>query len=48
LGAPRGPARRFALGVVKGNPARSLYERHGFQIMSEDRCKIYMAKPPGA
>jgi GNAT superfamily N-acetyltransferase len=34
------------LGVVKGNPARSLYERHGFQMASEDRYKLYMAKEP--
>ena len=34
------------LGIVKGNPARSLYERHGFQITSEDDYKIYMAIEP--
>jgi ribosomal protein S18 acetylase RimI-like enzyme len=34
------------LGVVKGNPARSLYERHGFRVTSEDRHKVYMAIEP--
>jgi hypothetical protein len=34
------------LGVVKGNPARSLCERHGFRVTSEDRFKIHMAKEP--
>jgi ribosomal protein S18 acetylase RimI-like enzyme len=32
------------LGVVKGNPARSLYERHGFRITGEDLYKVYMAR----
>jgi hypothetical protein len=34
------------LGVVKGNPARSLYERHGFQAAAEDQYKIYMVREP--
>lgn len=34
------------LGVVKTNPARSLYERHGFRITSEDAYKLYMEKAP--
>jgi len=34
----------IALGVVKGNSARSLYERHGFQVTSEDQYKVYMAR----
>jgi len=34
------------LGVVKGNPARSLYERHGFQATREDHYKIYMERKP--
>jgi GNAT superfamily N-acetyltransferase len=34
------------LGVVKGNPARSLYARHGFRVTSEDQYKVYMAKEP--
>jgi ribosomal protein S18 acetylase RimI-like enzyme len=32
------------LGVVKGNPARSLYERHGFRVTSEDQYKVYMER----
>jgi len=32
------------LGVVKGNPARSLYERHGFLVASEDQYKVYMVR----
>jgi GNAT superfamily N-acetyltransferase len=35
-----------ALGVVKGNPARWLYERHGFQVTSEDDYKVYMVIEP--
>ena len=34
------------LGVVKTNPARSLYERQGFRITSEDQYKVYMEKNP--
>jgi ribosomal protein S18 acetylase RimI-like enzyme len=34
----------ITLGVVKGNPARSLYERHGFHITGEDWHKVYMAR----
>jgi ribosomal protein S18 acetylase RimI-like enzyme len=34
------------LGVVKGNPARSLYERHGFRVTGEDAYKVYMALEP--
>jgi GNAT superfamily N-acetyltransferase len=38
--------KRVTLAVVRGNPARSLYERHGFQVTSEDRYKVYMVKEP--
>jgi GNAT superfamily N-acetyltransferase len=34
------------LGVVKGNPARSLYERHGCHVTGEDTYKVYMAIEP--
>jgi ribosomal protein S18 acetylase RimI-like enzyme len=34
------------LSVLKGNPAQSLYERHGFQVTSEDDYKVYMAANP--
>lgn len=36
----------LALGVVKGNSARSLYERHGFRVTGEDNYKVYMAVAP--
>ena len=29
--------------VVKFNPAKSLYERHGFRITHEDEYKYYMS-----
>ncbi len=32
------------LGVVKRNPARSLYERHGFHVTPEDRYRIHMVR----
>lgn len=31
-----------ALSVMKENPARRLYERHGFRATHEDRYKVYM------
>jgi ribosomal protein S18 acetylase RimI-like enzyme len=34
----------ITLSVVKGNPARSLYERQGFRATSEDLYKVYMAR----
>jgi|GEM_PF-284510 ribosomal protein S18 acetylase RimI-like enzyme len=39
----RDSGKAVTLGVVKGNPARSLYERHGFRITREDYYKVYMA-----
>jgi ribosomal protein S18 acetylase RimI-like enzyme len=36
-----------ALGVVKTNPARRLYERLGFRITHEDDRKFYMRRDPG-
>jgi GNAT superfamily N-acetyltransferase len=33
------------LGVVKFNPARRLYERTGFRVISEDQYKFYMERP---
>jgi GNAT superfamily N-acetyltransferase len=32
----------ITLGVVKTNPARRLYERHGFRTIHEDQYKFYM------
>jgi ribosomal protein S18 acetylase RimI-like enzyme len=42
----RRSGKAVTLGVVKGNPARSLYERHGFRVTSEDQYKVYMALEP--
>jgi GNAT superfamily N-acetyltransferase len=39
-----GTGKAVTLGVVRGNPARSLYERHGFLVTSEDQYKVYMVK----
>jgi ribosomal protein S18 acetylase RimI-like enzyme len=38
------------LGVMKTNPARRLYERHGFRTTHEDQYKFYMRLdlPPAA
>jgi ribosomal protein S18 acetylase RimI-like enzyme len=36
--------RPITLGVVKSNPARSLYERLGFRITDEDNRKFYMRR----
>ena len=38
--------RTITLGVVKSNPARSLYERLGFRITNEDDRKFYMRRGP--
>ena len=35
-----------ALGVVKTNPARRLYERLGFSVTHEDQYKFYMRRHP--
>ena len=32
------------LGVVKINPARALYDRHGFRVTHEDEYKVYMRR----
>jgi GNAT superfamily N-acetyltransferase len=36
----------ITLGVVKTNPARRLYERHGFRTTHEDQYKFYMRLDP--
>ncbi len=46
LGLIAHAGKEVALGVVKGNPARSLCERHGFQVASEDQFKVYMVREP--
>ena len=45
IGRAAQAGKAVTLGVVKGNPARSLYERHGFRVTSEDQYKVYMKKP---
>jgi len=35
------------LSVVKSNPARRLYERHGFRLTHEDERKFYMRREVG-
>jgi ribosomal protein S18 acetylase RimI-like enzyme len=35
------------LSVVKSNPARRLYERHGFRLTHEDKRKFYMWREVG-
>ena len=36
------------LSVVKSNPARRLYERHGFRLTHEDKRKFYMRREVGS
>jgi GNAT superfamily N-acetyltransferase len=35
------------LNVLQGSPARSLYERHGFTIETQDPVDIFMLRSPG-
>ena len=35
----------FKLNVLRGSPARRLYERHGFTVESEDPVDVFMARP---
>ncbi|UKA49525.1 GNAT family N-acetyltransferase [Arthrobacter sp. FW305-123] len=37
--------RPFRLDVLQGSPARSLYERHGFVVESEDPVDVFMMAP---
>ncbi len=34
------------LNVLRGSPARRLYERHGFTVESEDPVDVFMVRPP--
>ncbi|WP_437038710.1 N-acetyltransferase family protein [Streptomyces sp. enrichment culture] len=34
------------LDVLRGSPARRLYERHGFRVESEDATDVLMLRPP--
>jgi ribosomal protein S18 acetylase RimI-like enzyme len=39
------PSRKpIALGVLKNNPARRLYERFGFSIVGENDYKVFMKR----
>ena len=42
LARVEGRGRDAALSVMKENPARRLYERHGFRATHEDRYTVYM------
>lgn len=35
----------FRLNVLQGSPARRLYERHGFEVESEDEVDVFMRRP---
>ena len=35
------------LNVLRGSPARRLYERHGFRLDTEDRVDVFMVRAPG-
>lgn len=34
------------LNVLRGSPARRLYERHGFALETEDRVDVFMVREP--
>ncbi|MEU8423000.1 GNAT family N-acetyltransferase [Micromonospora sp. NPDC048835] len=36
------------LNVLRGSPARRLYERHGFTLDDEDPVDVFMVRAPGA
>lgn len=35
----------FRLNVLQGSPARRLYERHSFSLVSEDAIDVYLKRP---
>ncbi|MFF5720888.1 GNAT family N-acetyltransferase [Streptomyces buecherae] len=37
---------RVRLNVLRGSPARRLYERHGFTVESEDPVDVFMVRRP--
>ena len=41
-----GQAKAITLAVVKINPARFFYEKHGFRVTHEDQHKLYMRADP--
>lgn len=48
LRAAQADALPVTLKVLKGNPARRLYERLGFEIAGEDNRQFYMTRSPRA
>lgn len=46
IGEASGAQLAMALGVVKSNPAVSLYRRLGFRTVHEDDMKFYMRREP--
>jgi ribosomal protein S18 acetylase RimI-like enzyme len=36
------------LKVIKGNPAKRLYDRLGFEVVGEDDTQFYMRRAPRA
>jgi GNAT superfamily N-acetyltransferase len=34
----------FRINVLQGSPARRLYERHGFSLVSEDAIDVYLKR----
>ena len=39
-------SKAITLAVVKINPARQFYEKHGFRVIREDEYKFYMKADP--
>ncbi|MGC4769064.1 hypothetical protein ACLQ25_08770 [Micromonospora sp. DT44] len=37
---------RVRLNVLRGSPARRLYERHGFTLETEDPIDVFMVREP--
>lgn len=37
----------YRLNVLQGSPARSLYERHGFVVDSQDDVDVFMTRADG-
>jgi GNAT superfamily N-acetyltransferase len=46
LGRAASQSKAITLAVVKMNPARYFYEKHGFRITHEDQYKFYMRANP--
>ncbi|WP_436057469.1 GNAT family N-acetyltransferase [Arthrobacter sp. LjRoot78] len=44
--AERDDSRPYRLNVLRGSPARHLYERHGFVLDHEDLIDVYLEAPP--